>query len=172
MVFCRANINGKKHYAGTTLRESEKYLPHIASGSAALIVGSTVIVTSLLMQNMAPLQATFARFFIAFLCVLPFLWKNKEKITKISRVDWLPICLLGLIFYFIFPLTLNHAMQRTTAAHIAVIVSILPTLSLIFSVFLKVEKLTKFKMLGCSTAILGIFLAVFDDLKATNFHPI
>ena len=43
--------------------ESEKYLPHIASGSAALIVGSTVIVTSLLMQNMAPLQATFARVF-------------------------------------------------------------------------------------------------------------
>ena len=57
-----------------TLRwsELEKYLPHIASGFAAMIVGSTVVVTSLLVQNMAPLQATFARFFIAFVCVLPF----------------------------------------------------------------------------------------------------
>ena len=65
-----------------TLRwsELEKYLPHIASGFAAMIVGSTVVVTSLLMQNMAPLQATFARFFIAFVCVLPFFWKYREKL--------------------------------------------------------------------------------------------
>ena len=154
-----------------TLRwsELEKYLPHIASGFAAMIVGSTVVVTSLLMQNMAPLQATFARFFIAFVCVLPFFWKYREKITRISRADWLPICLLGLLFYFTFPLTFNHALQRTTAAHGAVIVSTLPTLSLVLSVLLKVEQLTKFKVLGCCTAIGGIFLAIFEDLKAVNF---
>ena len=146
-----------------TLRwsELEKYLPHIASGFAAMIVGSTVVVTSLLVQNMAPLQATFARFFIAFVCVLPFFWKYREKITRISRADWLPICLLGLLFYFTFPLTFNHALQRTTAAHGAVIVSTLPTLSLVLSVLLKVEQLTKFKVLGCCTAIGGIFLAIF-----------
>ena len=154
-----------------TLRwsELEKYLPHIASGFAAMIVGSTVVVTSLLVQNMAPLQATFARFFIAFVCVLPFFWKYREKITRISRADWLPICLLGLLFYFTFPLTFNHALQRTTAAHGAVIVSTLPTLSLVLSVLLKVEQLTKFKVLGCCTAIGGIFLAIFEDLKAVNF---
>ena len=154
-----------------TLRwsELEKYLPQIASGFAAMIVGSTVVVTSLLMQNMAPLQATFARFFIAFVCVLPFFWKYREKITRISRADWLPICLLGLLFYFTFPLTFNHALQRTTAAHGAVIVSTLPTLSLVLSVLLKVEQLTKFKVLGCCTAIGGIFLAIFEDLKAVNF---
>ena len=154
-----------------TLRwsELEKYLPHIASGFAAMIVGSTVVVTSLLMQNMAPLQATFARVFIAFVCVLPFFWKYREKITRISRADWLPICLLGLLFYFTFPLTFNHALQRTTAAHGAVIVSTLPTLSLVLSVLLKVEQLTKFKVLGCCTAIGGIFLAIFEDLKAVNF---
>ena len=150
---------------------SEKYLPHIASGFASLIVGSTVIVTSLLMQHMPPLQATIVRFFVAFLCVAPFLWKYTDNIIKVSRVDWVPIFLLGLIFYFTFPLTFNHAMQRTTAAHGAVIVSILPTLSLIFGVLLKVEKLNKFKVLGCCTAILGIFLAVFADLTAVNFSP-
>lgn len=153
----------------TRWKASQKYLPHIAAGCASLIVGSTVIVTSLLMQHVPPLQATIARFFIAFLCVVPFLWNYRNKIIKISRVDWLPICLLGLIFYFTFPLTFNHAMQRTTAAHGAVIVSTLPTLSLIFSVLLKVEKLNKFKVSGCCTAILGIFLAVFDDLQEANY---
>ena len=91
------------------------------------------------MKNMPPIHTTVARFFIAFLCVAPFLWKYKNKIIKISRVDWLPICLLGLKFYFTFPLTLNHV-HRTTAAHVAVVVTILPTLSLIFGVLLKVKK--------------------------------
>ena len=41
----------------------EKYLPHIASSFASLIVGSNVVVTSLLMQNMPPIHTTVARFF-------------------------------------------------------------------------------------------------------------
>ncbi len=81
--------------AVTRWSRSLKYLPHIAAGFASLIVGSTVIVTSLLMQIMPPMQGTLAQFFVAFLCVASFLWKYKEKITKISRLDWLPIYLLG-----------------------------------------------------------------------------
>ena len=72
-------------------------------------------------------------------------------------------------FYFTFSHTLNNALQRVTAAYGAVIVSILPTLSLIFSMLLKVEKLNNNLVLGYCTAILGVFLAVFDDVKEANF---
>ena len=144
-------------------------LPHVAAALASLIVGSAIVVTSILMQSMPPMDATFVRYFIAFICILPFLFKDRAKIKKLKRADIIPICLLGFMFFFTFPLTLNNALGLTTASHGSLLVALLPGLSLILGFFLSVEKLNIFKILGCFSAVLGVLIGVFPDLLLTNF---
>ena len=43
-------------------------LAHISAVMAALIVGSPVILTSLAMETVQPLEATFVIYFFAFIC--------------------------------------------------------------------------------------------------------
>ena len=134
---------------------------------ASLIAGFSVILTSLAMNTMQPSEATFVRYFFAFVCVVPFCVAYRSKILSIPHSDFLAISALGILFYFIFPMTFNKGLQLTTASLGALIMSLMPTLALLFGAFFKVEKLNIYKALGCSIAIVGVEIGVSSGLATT-----
>ena len=142
-------------------------LAHISAAIASLIAGFSVILTSLAMDTMQPVEATFIRYFFAFVCVVPFCVFYRTKIFSISRRDFLAISALGILFYFIFPMTFNKGLQLTTASRGALIMSLIPTLALLFGALFKVEKLNVFKALGCLMAIAGVTIGVSSGLATT-----
>ena len=48
-------------------------LAHLEAATAFLIAGSYVILTSLAMEAVQLLGATFVRYFYAFICIIPFM---------------------------------------------------------------------------------------------------
>ena len=149
--------------------EQSNILPHIAAGFAAFVAGSSVVFTAIVMQALNPVEATFLRYAVAFICVLPFCWLYWEYFVKISLKDFFVILFLGLMFFFTFPLTFNKALQLTTAAHGALILAVLPSLSLLLGVFFQVEKLNYFKLIGCVIAVVGVALGVSGGLINTPY---
>jgi len=77
-------------------------IAHISAATACLIAGFSVILTSLAMDTIQPAQATFVRYFFAFVCVAPFCVVYRVKIFKIPRRDFLVISALGILFYLFF----------------------------------------------------------------------
>ena len=142
-------------------------IAHISAATACLIAGFSVILTSLAMDTIQPAQATFVRYFFAFVCVAPFCVVYRVKIFKIPRRDFLVISTLGILFYFVFPLTFNKGLQLTTASHGALIMSLMPTLALLFGAVFKVEKLNVYKVLGCLMSIAGVAIGVLSGLATT-----
>lgn len=143
-------------------------IAHISAATASLIAGFSVILTSLAMDTMQPAETTFTRYFFAFVCVAPFCVVYRAKIISIPRRDFLAISALGILFYFIFPLTFNKGLQLTTASRGALIMSLMPTLALLFGSFFKVEKLNVYKALGCLMAIAGVAIGVSSGLSKTT----
>ncbi|MDG1936672.1 MAG: DMT family transporter [Paracoccaceae bacterium] len=142
-------------------------IAHMSAAIASLIAGFSVILTSLAMNTMQPSEATFVRYFFAFVCVVPFCVAYRSKILSIPRSDFLAISALGILFYFIFPMTFNKGLQLTTASLGALIMSLMPTLALLFGAFFKVEKLNIYKALGCFLAIAGVAIGVSSGLPTT-----
>ena len=139
-------------------------LAHLSAATASLIAGTSVIFTSLAMNTMQPAEATFVRYFFAFVCVAPFCVAYRAKILNIPRLDLLAISVLGILFYFVFPITFNKGLQLTTASRGALIMSLMPTLALLLGVVSKVEKLNIYKAMGCFIAIIGVALGVSSGL--------
>ena len=137
---------------------------HAAAIVAASVAGLTVIFTSILMQSVDPLLAATLRYCVASLSVLPFLIWNWSAVRRISRRDFIAICGLGVLFYFLFPFLFNQSLELTTAARGSLIMSLLPMMALSIGVAFKVETLNVFKVLGCGLAILGVGLSVYDGL--------
>ncbi len=137
---------------------------HAAAIVAASIAGLTVIFTSILMQSVDPLLAATLRYCVASLSVLPFLIWNWSAVRRMSRRDFIAICGLGVLFYFLFPYLFNQSLELTTAARGSLIMSLLPIMALSIGVAFKVETLNLFKVLGCGLAILGVGLSVYDGL--------
>ena len=85
-------------------------LAHIRAVMAALIVGSPVILTSLAMETVQPLEATFVIYFFAFICIIPFCLIFRSKITIINLRDLTAIP----IGYFVLLYLLFDLQQRIT----------------------------------------------------------
>lgn len=139
-------------------------LAHLSAATASLIAGTSVILTSLVMNTMQPVEATFVRYFFTFVYVAPFCIAYRAKIINISRRDLLAISAMGILFYFVFPMTFNKGLQLTTASRGALIMSLMPTLALLLGAFFKVEKLNIYKALGCLMAIVGVAIGVSSGL--------
>ena len=144
-------------------------IAHISAILAALIIGSPVILTSLAMETVQPLEATFVIYFFVFICIILFCVIFRSKITIINPRDFTAISTLGILFCFIFSTTFNKGLQLTSASRGALIMSFIPTLTLNFGIFFIVEKMIIYKALGCIIAFLGVAIGTSSRLAPTVF---
>ena len=100
---------------------------------------------------------TFAgiRYGLAFIILLPGLWKHREDVRRLSRADWFGLAALGVVFY-----TLTQGGQFLTLQHLeaipfSLILSFTPVLVAVAGLFLLREKPRWLQWMGISTVVAG-----------------
>lgn len=112
---------------------------------------------------------TFAglRYMLAFLILLPALWRRRETVRRLTRVDWGRYAVLGLVFYTLTQggqfLTLDH-LEATTFSLLLNFSSVLVAL---FGILALGEYPARLQWLGMGVFLVGV-LAYFYPLAAAG----
>lgn len=114
------------------------------------------------MRDIPPLTFAGLRYFLAFVCLLPFML-TKEKISevkKIDRKDWLRLTVLGLLFYTFTQGTQFIGLSLLPAVTVSLLLNFTPIIVAVMGIFLLSERPSVLQWLGTSLFIIGI-LAYF-----------
>ncbi len=144
--------------------------PHVfgalAAAGASILGGTAVVATRIAVRQIDPLLLAFLRYLIGFAFLLPFVLQAKR--LHIARGDWLPIALLGMIFFGAFPWSFCAALKYTTISRGALVLSTVPLLTLFLSGLMGTEVLTRMKIIGVTLAFLGVAVVLADKMAVTG----
>lgn len=111
------------------------------------------VLIKIALVEIPPLTFAGLRYALAFLLLLPGLWKRREEIGALSTTDWGRLALLGLVFY-----TLTQGGQFLTLAHLeAVTFSLLLNFSSVLVALFGIVALREFPS-GLQWGGMAIFL--------------
>ena len=130
---------------------------------SALIAGIVIVATRLIISETEPETLAFLRYGIGAVCLIPFLIAGFRR-QPIARSDWLPVLLLGVVLFAVFPYFFNAALKYTTAAHGAVATAAAPIITLTLAWAFGRETMSGLKSFSVILAFLGVTLAVSDSL--------
>jgi len=112
-------------------------------------------------HEIPPLTFAGLRYSVAFLILLPGLWKHKAETLTLSVKDWRRLAILGLVFY-----TLTQGGQFLTlkyleAVSFSLLLNFTALLVAIFGIIFLKEKPSWLQWLGIVIFIIGIFVYFF-----------
>lgn len=122
---------------------------------AMCIVGSSVVVGKLIVQDIPIFIACVLRFFIASMVLVPLLIL-KEGVLALTKKEWLILCSQAICGVFLFNIFMLYGLKYTSAITAGVITSTLPAVIGILSFIFLNERLTKKKSIGIFLAVLGV----------------
>ena len=129
-------------------------LPAAAAATASILTGGAVVVTRVIVEDIAPLPLAWLRFSIAvaFLLIPVVLYRRYRIPTRTVLV-----CLgLGAIFFGIFTYCFNIALETTPAARAGTLVATMPIVTLLLAACVRIETITPIKLLGVVVTLLGV----------------
>jgi len=139
----------------------------MAAALSSLLGGTAVAATRFIIANTDPASLGLARYGIGSLCLAVFLG---GALRRPRREDLIPISLLGVLFFAVFPWLFNKSLTWTTAAHGSLALSAMPLLTLVVAATLGVERLTIRKIVGVAMALLGVAVALSDKLAGPGLE--
>ena len=131
---------------------------HAAAATAALSAGTAVVATRFVIGETDPISLVFYRYLISVICfapILPMLWPR----TGLDTIEYGKIAGFGILFFVLFPWTLNAALQYNQAARGAVGLATIPIQTLLVATAFGRERLTASKATGVLLAFSGIAVA-------------
>lgn len=112
------------------------------------------------------LVAASARFWLAFICLLPFmLWKEREG-SKVSVRDLPILIFLGFTGVFLYNLLFFKGLQISDAMNGSLLVACGPVLTVVLSALVLKEKINLRQALGFAISLTGVVVIV------TKGHPL
>ncbi len=138
----------------------------IAASFASIIFGASVVATRFVVVQTRPVSLAFLRYFIASVCLLPVLrqvWR-----AGMPRRDVVGICLLGALFFGIFPWVFSASLTYLPSSRVAILIATTPLLTLIVSRLKGYEHLTATKIAGQLLAFVGLWIALHKSSGTTT----
>lgn len=143
---------------------------HILSAITALIWGSTLVSSKLLLEaGMTPSEIMMCRFLLGYL----FLWILYPHTHRIQnwRDEGL-FCLMGFFGGTVYFLSENTALYYTQATNVSLICATVPLVTAVMSHFLiKGERLTTHFFIGSIIAFSGVTLVVLNGNFVLKLNP-
>jgi drug/metabolite transporter (DMT)-like permease len=124
----------------------------VAGGATRFVISAT-----------DPVTLGVFRFGTGFLILIPVALMLKSRWPQ-GR-DWLPVALLGILFFFAFSVLFNLAYSYTTAARGALALSTMPLMTMLVAAMFGAERLTRRKSAGVLLAVAGVAIAMALDLN-------
>lgn len=133
-------------------------LPVLASAAASVITGTALVATRYVVPQTDGLTVATLRYLVAAACLLPLVPIFFR--FNIPLRDLIPIAILGVIYFCIFPWCISAAMQYTTASGGAIVLACTPAVTLLFASLQGSETWSVRKGLGVAFAIVGAVVAI------------
>ena len=126
---------------------------------------TSFVIIKLGLKEIPPLTFAGLRYSIAFLCLLPFAFsqKNKTIIKNLQRKDWLKLFLLGVLFYAFTLGTQFIGLSLLPAVTVSLWLNFAPLIVAVMAIFLIKESPTLIQWIGVTIFLIGIF---------TYFYPV
>ncbi|MCP4426544.1 MAG: EamA family transporter [Chloroflexi bacterium] len=110
------------------------------------------------LNEVPPLTFAGLRYSMAFLILLPGVWKHKAEVKALSAMDWRRLAVLGLVFY-----TLTQGGQFVTlyyleAVSFSLMLNFTTLLVAIFGIVFLKETLSRWQWRGIALFLIGVFV--------------
>ena len=138
--------------------------PHLKAILLALLVtflwSTSFVIIKIGLAEIPPLTFAGLRYSIAFVCLLPlaFTNKNREQIKKLNRKDWLNLFLLGVLFYAFTQGTQFVGLSLLPAVTVSLWLNFTPLIVAVMAIFLIKEFPTTLQWFGVIIFLIGIFI--------------
>ncbi|MDO9357983.1 MAG: DMT family transporter [Polaromonas sp.] len=150
----------------------------LAAAATGVQVGAAIVASRLVLAELPPLTLALVRYAIALVCLLPFLFisfrpsahmqQGQRAIKNIVKTDWLAMAALGAGQFAVLIALLNYGLQHLGAAQAALIFSLFPLLTLMFSAALGRERISASLLAGVVVSVLGVALSLWPKLQAPH----
>lgn len=143
--------------------------PHLSAILLALLVtflwSTSFVIIKLGLKEIPPLTYAGLRYSIAFICLFPFIFKQKNKtvIRELDKKDWINLILLGILFYAFTQGTQFIGLSLLPAVTVSLWLNFTPLIVAVMAIFLIKEIPTKLQWFGVVLFITGII---------TYFYPV
>ena len=145
----------------------------LASILLALLVtflwSTSFVIIKLGLKEIPPLTFAGLRYTIAFICLLPFLFtqKNLAVVKNLEKKDWRNLVLLGILFYAFTQGTQFIGLSLLPAVMVSLWLNFTPFVVTLMAIFLIKEIPTSLQVLGVILFIIGI-LTYFYPVSLSN----
>ena len=135
----------------------------------AIIWGSALVVTKSLLQEIGPFTAAVLRFFIAWVILAPFAFRQGYRLSLAVRPTFLLFGLTGIALYIAMT---NVGLVYTAASSAALVQAAIPGVTTLFSVLLLKERVSRLQLLGIGLSIAGLLLVTGLNMNQTGSAPL
>ena len=135
----------------------------------AIIWGSALVVTKSLLQEIGPFTAAVLRFFIAWVILAPFAFRQGYRLSLAVRPTFLLFGLTGIALYIAMT---NVGLVYTAASSAALVQAAIPGVTTLFSVLLLKERVSRLQLLGIDLSIAGLLLVTGINMHQTGSAPL
>jgi len=135
----------------------------------AIIWGSALVVTKSLLQEIGPFTAAVLRFFIAWVILAPFAFRQGYRLSLAVRPTFLLFGLTGIALYIAMT---NVGLVYTAASSAALVQAAIPGVTTLFSVLLLKERVSRRQVLGIGLSIAGLLLVTGLNMHQTGSAPL
>ena len=146
--------------------------PDVGANAAALVAaalyGASVVAVRVAVADVSPLALALLRFGQGTMILVIALLITAPHLLKIERRDLPFLALLGLIFFAMFPLSFNVALQFTEASRGSVLLATMPVWSVVLAPLFAPEHLSRRQLGGVVMTVVGVFLSVATSVLASG----
>jgi len=139
----------------------------LAAATVGVQVGSAMVATRFVIDQLGPGSLAFLRYVIGVLCLLPVVWIGVR--ARFAVRDLLPMALLGVGQFGILIALLNVGLQYVSSGRAALLFATFPLMTMLLAAVLGIERLSFQRTLGVVLTIAGVGFALGDAaLAGTN----
>lgn len=151
--------------------------PHLSAILLALLVtflwSTSFVIIKLGLKEIPPLTFAGLRYSIAFVCLLPFMFTNKNisVVKNLGKKDWIKLVLLGILFYAITQGTQFIGLSLLPAVTVSLWLNFTPLIVAVLAIFLIKEFPSRLQWFGVLLFIVGI-LTYFYPVSLSQEHSL
>jgi len=143
-------------------------LPYILLVIAPLCWAGNIVLARGVAEIIPPVSLAFWRWTVAFIILLPLVWKYVKQDWALMILHWKMMIFLSLTGISLFNVFLYTAVHTTTAINGALIQTVMPAVIILISVLLFNDKINRIQATGVSLCAIGTALVVLHG-KFSNF---
>lgn len=145
-----------------------KGLPYVLLMIAPLCWAGNMVLARGVAEIIPPVSLAFWRWTIAFIILLPLVWKYAKQDWRLMILHWKMMIFLSLTGISLFNVLLYTAFHTTTAINGALIQAAMPAMIVLISVMLFHDKINRIQVAGVMLCLIGAAVVVSRG-KFTHF---